>query len=217
MKNRFDLIVFDWDGTLIDTIDWIVHCLQKAGEQCGCLIPEPQAAKDVIGLCIENAVQALFPNADTITQEKLVALYSHAYFSKQLSQDDFFPGVYDMLVHLKESGYQLAVATGKTRAGLIQALQATGTEGLFSVTRCADETASKPDPKMLHEIMQQSQTTPARTLMVGDSIHDMQLARNANVPSVGVSCGANSEESLLQYGPLLCLQQPTELLTYFLR
>lgn len=217
MKNRFDLIVFDWDGTLINTIDWIVHCLQKAAGQCGCLIPEPQAAKDVIGLCIENAMQTLFPDADADTQEKLVAHYSQAYFSKQLSQDDFFPGVYGMLVHLKESGYQLAVATGKTRAGLIQALQATATEGLFSVTRCADETASKPDPKMLHEIMQYTRTAHTRTLMVGDSIHDMQMAHNANVPSVGVACGANSEESLLQYDPLLCLQQPTELLTYFLR
>ncbi len=212
MKNRFDVIVFDWDGTLVNTIDWIVHCLQKAGEQCGYLIPEPQAAKDTIGLSIENAVQALYPNADTAANNKLVASYSQTYFSKQLTQDDFFPGVYDMLVQLKESGYQLAVATGKTRAGLTHALAATGTEALFNITRCADETASKPNPKMLHEIMQHMQTTPARTLMVGDSIHDLQMARNANVASIGVACGANSHESLQQYDPLLCLQHATELL-----
>jgi phosphoglycolate phosphatase len=217
MKNRFDVIVFDWDGTLVNTIDWIVHCLQKAGEQCGYLIPEPQAAKDTIGLSIENAVQALYPNADTATNNKLVASYSQTYFSKQLTQDDFFPGVYDMLVHLKESGYQLAVATGKTRAGLTHALAATGTEALFNITRCADETASKPDPKMLHEIMRHTQATAERTLMVGDSIHDLQMARNANVPSIGVACGANSEHSLQQYDPLFCLQQATELLTHFLR
>lgn len=217
MKNRFDLIVFDWDGTLINTIDWIVYCLQKAGGENGFPVPGPQAAKDVIGLCIDNAVAALYPEADTETQKKIVRHYSQTYFSKQLSQDDFFPGVYDMLVHLKESGYHLAVATGKTRAGLIQALQATATDGLFSVTRCADETASKPDPKMLLEIMQYTRTTHTRTLMVGDSIHDMQMARNANVPSIGVACGANTQESLQQYDPLLCLQQPTELLTYFLR
>jgi phosphoglycolate phosphatase len=214
MKNRFDVIVFDWDGTLVNTIDWIVHCLQKAGEQCGYLIPEPQAAKDTIGLSIENAVQALYPNADTATNHKLVASYNHAYFSKQLTQDDFFPGVYDMLIHLKESGYQLAVATGKTRAGLTHALAATSTEKIFDITRCADETASKPDPKMLHEIMHHTQATADRTLMVGDSIHDLQMARNANVPSVGVACGANSRESLQQYEPLLCLQQATELLTF---
>ena len=217
MKNRFDLIVFDWDGTLINTIDWIVHCLQRAGEQYGFLTPEPQAAKDVIGLCIDNAVAALYPAADAETQKKIVHHYSQAYFSKQLSQEDFFPGVYDMLLHLKESGYQLAVATGKTRAGLTHALAATSTENVFDITRCADETASKPNPKMLHEIMQYTQATPNRTLMVGDSIHDMQMARNAKVPSIGVVCGANSLESLQQYDPLLCLQQPTELLTHFLR
>jgi phosphoglycolate phosphatase len=216
MKNRFDLIVFDWDGTLINTIDWIVHCLQKAGEQYGLLRPEPQAAKDVIGLCIDNAVAALYPEADALTKKNIVDFYSKTYFSKQLSVDDFFPGVYGMLANLKQSGVQLAVATGKTRKGLDQALQATNTENLFHITRCADETASKPDPKMLYEIMQHTQTTPHRTLMVGDSIHDLQMARNAKVASIGVACGANTLESLRQYDPLHCFQQPTELLTYLL-
>jgi phosphoglycolate phosphatase len=215
MKNQFDLIVFDWDGTLINTIDWIAKCLQQAGEQYGFLAPEPQTAKNVIGLCIDNAVQALYPDADIATQKKIVLSYSQAYSSKKLSQDDFFPGVYNMLEHFKTSGYQIAVATGKTRAGLIQALKATGTEGLFNFTRCADETASKPDPKMLHEIMHHAQTSPDRTLMVGDSVHDLQMAYNAKVASIGVACGANSIESLQQYDPLLCLQQPTELINYF--
>jgi phosphoglycolate phosphatase len=217
MKNKFDLIVFDWDGTLINTIDWIAHCLQQAGEQNGLPIPAIQAAKDVIGLCIDNAIQALFPDADPDLQKQLVADYSQNYLSKQLSQEDFFPGVYDMLVNLKEFGYLLAVATGKTRNGLNQALQATGTEALFSITRCADETASKPNPKMLYEIMEHAQTTADSTLMVGDSIHDLQMALNAKVASIGVACGANSEKSLRQYNPLLCLQQPTELLSFFLR
>ena len=126
MKNKFDLIVFDWDGTLINTIDWIAHCLQKAGEEFGLLKPEPQAAKDVIGLCIDNAVAALYPEADVETQKKIVQHYSQAYLSKQLSRDDFFPGVYDMLVHLKDSHYQLAVATGKTRGGIEPRLSGDG-------------------------------------------------------------------------------------------
>jgi len=212
MKNKFDLIVFDWDGTLINTIDWIVHCLQKAGAHYGLPTPEPQAAKDVIGLCIDNAVATLYPEVQTEIQKKIVATYSETYFTKKLSQDDFFPGVFDMLVQLKESGYQLAVATGKTRKGLIEALAVTDTEKLFDITRCADETASKPDPKMLYEIMGHTGKTPTRTLMVGDSIHDMQMAQNANVHAIGVSCGANSKESLLKYNPLVCLQQPTDLL-----
>ena len=126
--------------------------------------------------------------------------------------NDLFPGVYAMLVELKESGYQLAVATGKTRVGLQKALKATGTEELFCVTRCADETASKPDPKMLLEIIQHTQAAKERTLMIGDSIHDLQMALNAPISAIAVSCGANSAELLQQYHPLLCLQQPTELL-----
>jgi len=212
MKNRFDLIIFDWDGTLINSIDWIASCLQQAAGQCGRPIPETQAAKDVIGLSINKAIHALFPEADPQTQEQLVACYSQSYVSKPISQDDLFPGVYEMLVKLNEAGYQLAVATGKTRAGLQKALQATGTENLFSVTRCADETASKPDPRMLQEIIRHTQIANERTLMVGDSIHDLQMALNASISAIAVSCGANSAEFLLQYQPLLCLQQPTELI-----
>lgn len=212
MKNRFELIVFDWDGTLINTIDWIVKCLQAAGVKHGFAAPEPQAAKDVIGLDIQNAVQALYPEAGSQTRKNIIADYSQVYFSKKLSQNDFFPGVFEMLNRLKDAGYRMAVATGKTREGLNQALRATGTEGLFNITRCADETASKPDPLMLHEIMRHTGTSPAKTLMVGDSIHDMQMALNANISSIGVICGANDEESLRLYEPLLCLQQPAELL-----
>ncbi len=214
MKNKFDLIVFDWDGTLINTIDWIVHCLQLAGEQHGFSKPESQAAKDVIGLDIQNAVQTLFPEANPDVQGKIINDYSTAYFSKQLSRADFFPGVHDMLMRLKASGYQVAVATGKTRNGLMKALEATQTENLFHITRCADETASKPNPLMLQEIMTHTGTTPDKTLMVGDSIHDMQMAKNASIASIGVTCGANDAESLQQFDPLLCLAHPTELLNY---
>jgi len=212
MKGGFDLIIFDWDGTLIDSIDWITHCLQTAGERCDCAVPGRQAAKDVIGLSIDKAMQTLFPTANADKLEQLVSHYSREYFSKQLSRDDLFDGVYDMLVQLKTSGYQLAVATGKTRAGLNEALAGTGTTELFFATRCADETASKPNPRMLNEIMQHADTPNERTLMVGDSIHDLQMARNAHISSIAVSCGAHSEAFLQQYNPLRCLKQPTELL-----
>ena len=142
----------------------------------------------------------------------MVVCYSQKYLSKQIGQDDLFPGVYKMLVQLNEAGYQLAVATGKTRAGLQKALQATGTEDLFSITRCADETASKPDPRMLNEIIQHTRAAKERSLMVGDSIHDLQMALNAHISAVAVSCGAHPAEFLKPYNPLLCLQQPTELL-----
>ncbi len=214
MNNRFDLLIFDWDGTLINSIDWIAHCLQTAAERCGCAIPEPQAAKDVIGLSIQEATSTLHPNVDAKTHEQLVQHYSREYLSKQLSRDDLFPNVIDMLVELKQAGYALAVATGKTRHGLQAALQATGTEALFDITRCSDETASKPDPKMLLEIMQVTNHSPERSLMVGDSIHDLQMATNALISSVGVCCGAHSKDILQHYKPLLCLTHATELLAY---
>ena len=206
------MIIFDWDGTLINSIDWITHCLQHAAAQYDCPIPESQAAKDVIGLSINKAMQTLFPEVDEQTQEQLVGCYSQKYFSKRISRNDLFPGVYEMLVQLNEEGYQLAVATGKSRAGLQEALMATGTEGLFCITRCSDETASKPDPRMLSEIIQHTNTAQERSLMVGDSIHDLQMAHNAHISAIAVSCGAHSTEFLQQYNPLLCLQQPTELL-----
>jgi len=212
MKSRFDLIIFDWDGTLINSIDWITHCLQQAAVQCDCPMPESQAAKDVIGLSINKAMQTLIPDADAKTLKQLVACYSRNYLSKQISRNDLFPGAYEMLVQLKETGYRLAVATGKTRAGLQEALQATGTEELFCITRCSDETASKPDPRMLHEIILHTHTAKERTLMVGDSVHDLQMALNAPISAIAVSCGAHSAACLQQYHPLLCLQQTTELL-----
>lgn len=212
MKNRFDLIIFDWDGTLVDSIDWIVTCLQNAAVSCNCTIPERQAAKDVIGLSTKNAIQTLFPGADEETRNQLMSCYIEAFFARQISRDDLFAGVYEMLVQLKRAGFQLAVATGKSRVGLDKALQATGTEDLFDTTRCADETASKPDPAMILDIIQYVEVANERTLMVGDSIHDMQMALNAQIASIAVSCGAHSKDRLQQYNPLICLQQPAELL-----
>jgi phosphoglycolate phosphatase len=212
VKNRFDLIIFDWDGTLINSIDWIVSCLQKSAEHCNCIIPDQQAAKNVIGLSIKKAIQALFPGSDDEMHDQLVACYSREYLSRQIHRDDLFSGVYDMLAQLKQAGYQLAVATGKNRAGLQKALQSTGTEELFCITRCADEAASKPNPKMLRDIMLYTNAANERTLMVGDSIHDLQMALNAQISAIAVSCGAHSEQLLQQYNPLVCLQQPTELL-----
>ncbi|NOT84535.1 MAG: HAD-IA family hydrolase [Methylococcaceae bacterium] len=213
MKNRFDVIIFDWDGTLINSIDWITDCLQLAAEQCQLPKPPSQIAKNTIGLSIDKAMLSLFPEADENLLMELVTHYRKAYQSKPLGREHFFPGVYDMLVTLKQAGYQLAVATGKTRSELQKVLQATQTEALFDITRAADETASKPSPQMLQEILSHCACPSERALMVGDSIYDLEMARNANMASVAVTCGANSQTVLQQYQPLLCLQQPAELLT----
>jgi phosphoglycolate phosphatase len=212
MKNRFDLIIFDWDGTLVDSIDWIVHCIQNAAINHNCPIPAAQAAKDIIGLSIENAINTLFPSIDSQTQQKLVNDYSQTFFSKQISHDDLFPGVYEMLQQFKQDGYRLAVATGKKSSGLAQAIEGTGVADLFCTTRCSDQTASKPHPLMIDEIVAELGVSKQRTLMVGDSIHDLQMALNAQVASIGVSCGAHSESVLQQYQPLRCLSYPTDLM-----
>ena len=214
MKKRYDLIIFDWDGTLIDSIDWIVKCLQRSAECCGLLIPSAQAARNVIGLSIDKAVNALFPGADNKMREQLVHYYSHEFASRQIDRNDLFTGVYEMLLQLKEAGYHLAVATGKSRAGLEKSLQATNTQDLFSITRCADETASKPDPTMIRNIMRYVDASEKRTLLVGDSVHDLQMAKNIQISAIAVACGAHPEAVLQQHQPLACLKQPTELLNF---
>lgn len=212
MKDRFDLLIFDWDGTLVDSIDWIVHCVQTAAEKYDCAVPSPQAAKDIIGLSIQEAMNTLFPEVDSAVKQQMVLHYSQMFFSKQTTSADLFSGVEQMLLQLKQAGYQLAVATGKTRSGLDKVLQGTGIGELFCITRCADETASKPHPLMLEQIMQHTGISPERTLMIGDSIHDLQMAQNAQVSAIAVTCGAHSAQILQQYQPLFCLEQTTELL-----
>ncbi len=212
MKNRFDLIIFDWDGTLVDSIDWIVQCIQRAAAHYDCPVPGTQAAKDIIGLSIEQAIQVLLPDVDGDIRSKVAAHYGQSFFSKAISQEDLFPGVYSMLQQFKQQGYRLAVATGKKSSGLALAIQATGVADLFCTTRCSDQTASKPDPLMIDEIVHELGVSKQRTLMVGDSVHDLQMALNAQVASVGVTCGAHSETILKQYQPLHCLAYPTELI-----
>ncbi|MEI7796651.1 MAG: HAD-IA family hydrolase [Methylococcaceae bacterium] len=216
MKNRFDLLIFDWDGTLIDSIDWIARCLQNAANDTRHEIPDYQAAKDVIGLSIERAIEALYSDANADEVLDLVRRYESAYFSKKISRDDLFSGVYEMLEALKQKGFKLAVATGKTREGLDEALSATNTLDLFCLTRCADETQSKPHPQMLEEIMAHTQILRERTLMIGDSTHDLQMALNAGIASIGVTSGAHDSEQLKNYLPLHCFLQSTELLPHFI-
>ena len=212
MRNRFDLIIFDWDGTLVDSVDWIVDCIQSAAAQYDCPIPTQQAAKDIIGLSIENAMQTLFPDVDVKLRVQMATHYGQQFFSRQTGPEDLFPGVPEMLQYLKGQGYQLAVATGKKSAGLSKAIAGTGIADLFCVTRCSDQTASKPDPLMIDEIVAELGVNKQRTLMVGDSVHDLQMALNAQVASVAVTCGAHSAETLKQYRPLYCLAYPTELI-----
>jgi phosphoglycolate phosphatase len=215
MKNRFDLLIFDWDGTLVDSVDWIVFCIQQAASRHQCPVPSVQAAKDIIGLSIDKAIQQLFPEHEDIIRQAIVADYARHFLAKQMDKTDLFPGVFDMLEQFKQQGLHLAIATGKNAPGLAKAVAATGVGHLISTSRCSDQTASKPNPLMLNEIISELGVDKRRTVMIGDSIHDLQMASNAGIAAIGVTCGAHSADVLQQYQPLMCVAYPTDLRDLF--
>ncbi len=186
----FDLIAFDWDGTLFDSTQIIVRCIQAAVRDVGGTVPTDEAAGYVIGLGLMQALAHAAPDVPESKYPELGARYRHHYIAHQ-NDISLFEGVLPLLAALKARGHKLAVATGKSRHGLDEALQAVELKGRFDASRTADETAGKPHPRMLHELMDQFGVTPARTLMIGDTTHDLQMAVNAGCASVGVSYGAH--------------------------
>jgi phosphoglycolate phosphatase len=199
--RRFDLIAFDWDGTLFDSTAIIARCIQRAVGDVGGKVPSDQDAAYVIGL---GLMQALAHAAPDVPREKYPLLgerYKHHY---SLQQNDIvlFPGVLEMLDDLRHRQYLLTVATGKSRWGLDQALADVSLKDRFHATRTADETAGKPNARMLHELMAELGVTPERTLMVGDTTHDLQMALNAGCAGVGVGYGAHDTVALSALGPL---------------
>ena len=208
--RRFDLIAFDWDGTLYDSTRVIVRCIQQAVVDVGGAMPSQQAAAYVIGMSL---AQALARAAPDVPQEKYQELGARYRWHYQQHQDDLslFDGVLPMLRELKVRHHWLAVATGKSRRGLDEVLRSSELHGVFDGSRTSDETAGKPHPLMLHELMRQFGTEPGRTLMVGDTTHDLQMARNAGCPSVAVSYGAHEPESFHELGPLFIAHSVAEL------
>ena len=201
MQNRnFDLIAFDWDGTLFDSTKIIVRCIQAAVRDVGGAAPTDEAAAYVIGLGLMQALAHAAPDVPPEKYPELGARYRHHY---ALHADDLslFDGVLPLLDALKARGHLLAVATGKSRRGLDEALRSVELKGVFDGSRTADETAGKPDPRMLHELMAQFDVLPQRVLMVGDTTHDLQMALNAACPSVGVSYGAHEPEAFVALSP----------------
>ncbi len=187
---NFDLIAFDWDGTLFDSTKIIVRCIQAAVRDVGGTVPTDEAAAYVIGLGLMQALAHAAPDVPESKYPELGARYRHHYIAHQ-NDISLFEGVLPLLAALKARGHRLAVATGKSRHGLDEALQAVELKGRFDASRTADETAGKPHPRMLHELMDQFGVTPARTLMIGDTTHDLQMAVNAGCASLGVSYGAH--------------------------
>lgn len=215
LSRRFDLIAFDWDGTLFDSTAIITRCIQHAVKDVGGVMPSDKDASYVIGLGLMQALAHAAPDVPVERYPELGARYQHHY---KIHHTDIslFGGVLPMLSDLKSRQYILTVATGKSRRGLDEVLQAVELKDRFNGTRTADETAGKPDPRMLRELMFEFGVVPERTLMIGDTTHDLQMALNAGCPSVGVSYGAHESDDFYSLSPLFVAHSVTELHTWLL-
>jgi phosphoglycolate phosphatase len=202
-------IVFDWDGTLMDSESQIVSCLRGALADLGQVSLTDDTLRNVIGLGLREAIDMLVPGQDDRFRDAFVAAYRRHWFAHEGSS--LFQGAREVLGWLREQGFLLGIATGKARNGLVRVLAQTGLTGRFDATRCADETLSKPHPRMLQELMQQVGVSGGQTLMVGDTEYDMEMATQAGAGKVAVRSGVHSEERLQRHAPLACLDRVAEL------
>ena len=211
MSQKIELIIFDWDGTLFDSVGQIVASLQYAAQ----LFEQPltdDAAKSIIGLGLPEVMQILFPQVPHLQQD-ILQCYADHYVANSKG-DAWFQGVAELLADLKQQGIKLAVATGKSRKGLDRVLTQTQSHDLFDITRAASETKSKPHPLMLEEILAEMQVSIDSAIMVGDTSYDLEMAQNLNMPRIGVSYGVHSIDTLQQYQPLAIVHNVQELHVY---
>lgn len=206
------VLIFDWDGTLVDSIMRIVEAMHVASDTCAVPRCTDDEVRAIIGLAMPQAYDVLYPQADDAgLKERFISVYSETYIQLEEQPSEFYPGVREALEQYRRAGYQLAVATGKSRRGLHRVLSGHNMLDYFDITRCADETCSKPDPLMLHEILAHCNATPRQAIMVGDSPFDLRMANNAKVPGVAVSYGAQPMHILQREDPVLAIDHFSEL------
>ena len=217
MTTDIRLLIFDWDGTLADSVGRIVAAMHVAAQRAGRPERDEEAVKGIIGLGLPEAILTLYPD---MTEAQVIAFrqhYADVYMAMYTEPSPLFAGVAESLEAFRAEGYRLAVATGKARRGLDRVLKAHGWEDFFDITRAADETASKPDPLMLNQILAHCAMQPGQALMVGDASFDLLMARNAGIDSVAVSYGAQSVARLLEFEPRLAIDSFPELRTWLNR
>ncbi|MHB8533974.1 MAG: HAD-IA family hydrolase [Sulfuricaulis sp.] len=217
MNRRHELIIFDWDGTLMDSVAKIVRCFSAALADTDTPDPGEAAIRHVIGLGLDEAMSALLSQADAARRARVVQRYREHFLNLDRTDMPLFPGVRAGLEALTAQGYLLAVATGKARRGLDRVLRDSGTEQLFCATRCADEAFSKPHPKMLEDILERTGIGADRALMVGDTSYDMQMARHAGMDGLAVTYGVHPRELLAEHAPLACLDSFEEVYAWLQR
>ncbi|MCZ7564327.1 MAG: HAD-IA family hydrolase [Burkholderiales bacterium] len=210
MPMRFELIVFDWDGTLIDSAGAIAECIQAAARDLGLAVPSAERARHVIGLGLEDALGYALPELDRADYGRLAERYRQHFLARDAALP-LFEGTRELVAALRARGHLLAIATGKSRNGLARALEQTTLAEAFAATRCADQCAPKPAPDMLLELIAELDADPARTLMIGDTAHDLRMAANAGVAAVGVAYGAHPAAALAPLAPLALVASTAEL------
>ncbi|WP_417223025.1 HAD-IIIA family hydrolase [Amphritea sp.] len=207
----YKLLIFDWDGTIIDSAARIISSMQKAARDLDQPELSDEAVRNIIGLGLPEAIRVLIPGVDDSLIAPLRDRYGHYYLNADDTPTELFDGVEQTLINLKEKGYRLAVATGKSRRGLARVFEQTGLEYLFESSRCADETTSKPHPHMLEEILAETGLSPADAVMIGDTEFDLEMGVRAGMDTIAVSYGAHHVDRLTPYKPVLLMHQFTEL------
>lgn len=208
------LFIFDWDGTLCDSLDKIVHATQAAAADVGLPPPTAASVQNIIGLSLPRAINQVFPGISQAQLDALLRLYAKHFLDDTEHSMRFYPGVQQTLDALHQAGHHIAIATGKSRRGLDRLLDAMELQDYFHSSRCADETASKPNPRMLQELLEEFSLTPEQAVMVGDTEYDMEMAQAIAMPRIAVSYGAHHIGRLKAYQPVLCLDDFDQLLAW---
>ena len=208
--RRFKLLVFDWDGTLMDSTAVIVASLQAACRELQLPVPSEERARHIIGLGLNDALAHVLPGLDADVYPQIAESYGREFREREIDTP-LFAGAAQALQNLADAGCMLAVATGKSRRGLDRVLERTGLKGQFHATRCGEEAGSKPHPGMLHQLIDVLGVSADDTLMIGDTTHDLQMALNAGVAGVAAAYGAHPRAQLLELAPLACFDEPPQL------
>lgn len=205
------VVIFDWDGTLVDSVEHIADSLHQAATDLGYPALEREAYRDIIGLGMVEALEKLYPGISREEMNRIREGYAGYFFKKVTTPQNVFEGMADVVADLRNAGRQCSVATGKSRRGLNSALVSSGLGGHFEITRCADETRSKPDPTMLREILQFYGIEPEDAVMIGDTRYDLEMAKRIGMPSIGVEWGVHKRDVLGDYDPHAIVESVPEL------
>lgn len=201
LRNKYSFIIFDWDGTLMDSTGRIVSAMQASAVQVGLPVPDNESVKKIIGLSMQAVMDQLFPMAKGELREQLLEEYRYQYVEADPTPTPMFKGALEHLTWLRDKNIKIAVATGKARAGLERVLKEVNLTGFFDLSICADESKSKPNPQMVYELLDKAACLKNETLVVGDSLHDINMANNAGVDSIAVTSGANAYHELSELKP----------------